>query len=409
MQSFDIFISYKRVSLATALNLYNKLTQRGYSVFFDLEEMRRNDFDKQIYNYIDGAKDVIVVLEKHSLDACFNGTFNNDWFCKEIIYSLEKNKNIIPMIIDNSTLPRANDLPESIRGLVKKNYIQFSYAYFDDYITKLIDKEYILSKTKNTNSNAVFQLYANSDCSVYEEGQLIGIIKAESEMPFSYFPNHIGEHLFTFKETSSGIKEERKVGINNNEEKIIRVEFPIPLPFWKKVIGYCVVIWISLFLIGGISMYVYDNSIGEDEVIDYMSEGIKYDTNNKCYVYFLPKGYVQYFTKENKINYLYTDKKENNTITFDTNYGEHAGFGMTTSLLLVKISKSLHLNKGKEIAAYVCLSVAFVVGAGVGCVAERTLFPPQYSKPVLKGLQNPILWKNAIKQRKTGTYLQDAY
>ena len=35
---YDIFISYKRKSLPTANNLYYRLTTRGYSTFFDLEE-----------------------------------------------------------------------------------------------------------------------------------------------------------------------------------------------------------------------------------------------------------------------------------------------------------------------------------------------------------------------------------
>ena len=33
--TYDIFISYKRKSLPTANNLYYRLTQRGYSTFFD--------------------------------------------------------------------------------------------------------------------------------------------------------------------------------------------------------------------------------------------------------------------------------------------------------------------------------------------------------------------------------------
>lgn len=56
---YDIFISYKRISLPTANNLYYRLTMRGYSVFFDLEEMRRSNFDEQIYNNIHSAKDFL--------------------------------------------------------------------------------------------------------------------------------------------------------------------------------------------------------------------------------------------------------------------------------------------------------------------------------------------------------------
>lgn len=61
MNNYDIFISYKRKSLPTANNLYYRLTTRGYSTFFDLEEMRRDNFDVQLLNYIENAKETNVV------------------------------------------------------------------------------------------------------------------------------------------------------------------------------------------------------------------------------------------------------------------------------------------------------------------------------------------------------------
>ena len=67
---YDIFISYKRKSLPTANNLYYRLTTRGYSTFFDLEEMGRDNFNVQLLNYIENAKDVFVILEEGSLDGC---------------------------------------------------------------------------------------------------------------------------------------------------------------------------------------------------------------------------------------------------------------------------------------------------------------------------------------------------
>lgn len=67
---FDIFISYKRKSLPTANNLYYRFTTRGYSTFFNLEEMRRDNFNVQLLNYIENAKDIFVILEEGSLDGC---------------------------------------------------------------------------------------------------------------------------------------------------------------------------------------------------------------------------------------------------------------------------------------------------------------------------------------------------
>ena len=61
---YDIFISYKRKSLPTANNFYYRLTTRGYSTFFDLEEMGRDNFNVQLLEYIENAKDVFVILEE---------------------------------------------------------------------------------------------------------------------------------------------------------------------------------------------------------------------------------------------------------------------------------------------------------------------------------------------------------
>lgn len=89
---YDIFISYKRKSLPTANNLYYRLITRGYSTFFDLEEMRRDNFNVQLLNYIENAIDVFVILEKGSLDACKQDNWEKDWFCQEISFALEKKR-----------------------------------------------------------------------------------------------------------------------------------------------------------------------------------------------------------------------------------------------------------------------------------------------------------------------------
>lgn len=60
--TYDIFISYKRKSLPTANNLYYRLTQRGYLTFFDLEEMRRDNFNIQLLSDIESPS---VELSTH--------------------------------------------------------------------------------------------------------------------------------------------------------------------------------------------------------------------------------------------------------------------------------------------------------------------------------------------------------
>lgn len=91
---YYIFISYKRKSLPTANNLYYRLTTRGYSAFFDLEEMGRDNFNVQFLNYIENAKDAFVISEEGSLDGCKQENWEKeDWFCHKIAFALEKKKN----------------------------------------------------------------------------------------------------------------------------------------------------------------------------------------------------------------------------------------------------------------------------------------------------------------------------
>ena len=149
---YDIFISYKRKSLPTANNLYYRLTTRGYSTFFDLEEMRRDNFNVQLLNYIENAKDVFVILEEGSLDGCKHENWEkDDWFCHEIAFALEKKKNIIPILLNGFKMPEEDFFPDKLKELSLKNAPEFSYSFFNAYIDKLIQKNIsLLNHTSRT-------------------------------------------------------------------------------------------------------------------------------------------------------------------------------------------------------------------------------------------------------------------
>ena len=128
---YDIFISYKRKSLATANNLYYRLTTRGYSTFFDLEEMRRDNFNVQLLKYIENAKDVFVLLEEGSLDACKQGNWEDDWFCKEIAHALKTKRNIIPILIGDYKMPKQEFFPDELQDLspVQIQYLNLFFSF----------------------------------------------------------------------------------------------------------------------------------------------------------------------------------------------------------------------------------------------------------------------------------------
>lgn len=82
--------------------------------------MKKDNFDVQLLNYIENAKDVFVILEEGSLDACKIGKWEEDWFCKEIKHAIDAHKNIIPILLGGYQMPKAETLPDELKELTLK-------------------------------------------------------------------------------------------------------------------------------------------------------------------------------------------------------------------------------------------------------------------------------------------------
>ena len=233
MEHYDIFISYKRKSLPTANNLYYRLTTRGYSTFFDLEEMRRDNFNIQLLNYIENAKDVFVILEEGSLDGCKKENWEEeDWFCHEIAFALEKKKNIIPILLGNYKMPSEDFFPSKLKELSLKNAPDFSFSFFDAYLDKLIEKKFITSEAHvQSKSTSVFKFYSNENCQVFKEGKLVCSLEGMSDEPY-YFPVP-RKGNYRFKAINAITAEQRliKEHIDSEEEKEIEIIWEERKPF----------------------------------------------------------------------------------------------------------------------------------------------------------------------------------
>ena len=93
-KGYDIFISYRRDGgESTAKILRDKLTELGYSVFFDVESLRSGDFNTKLYSVIEECSDFLLVLSPGALDRCRN---EDDWVRLEIEHALEEGKNVVP-------------------------------------------------------------------------------------------------------------------------------------------------------------------------------------------------------------------------------------------------------------------------------------------------------------------------
>lgn len=225
-QQYDIFISYKRKSLPTANNLYYRLTTRGYSTFFDLEELGRDNFNVQLLSYIEKSKDVFVILEEGSLDGCKSDDWEEDWFCHEIAFALEKKKNIIPILIGGYQMPSEDFFPDKLKELRLKNAPEFNFSFFEAYLDKLIEKDYLLSKPNlQEKATSVFKFYSNEDCQVYKEGKMVCSLERMSDKPYYLPVPRKGEYRF---KAVSAVTNKEKIfneNIDAAEEKIVEIKW----------------------------------------------------------------------------------------------------------------------------------------------------------------------------------------
>ncbi|MCM1503100.1 MAG: TIR domain-containing protein [Bacteroidales bacterium] len=139
MKTYDIFISYRRDAYESANLIATRLRAAGYRVFFDLESMRSGLFNEQLFDVIDKCKDVVAVLPPGALDRCSN---HNDWVRMELLYAMEKKKNIIPVMLNGFQWPEP--MPEGMEVLSMYQAVTSSRDFFDLSMERL--EGYLQSK-----------------------------------------------------------------------------------------------------------------------------------------------------------------------------------------------------------------------------------------------------------------------
>lgn len=109
---YDIFISYRRAGGAQyARILQLMLTQRGYKVFLDYDELTDGIFSDHIKAAIKDAPVFMLVLSDGALKRCVN---EDDWVRQEIILASQHNKHFVPINPDNKFDGVPEGVPEEI-------------------------------------------------------------------------------------------------------------------------------------------------------------------------------------------------------------------------------------------------------------------------------------------------------
>lgn len=140
-RKYDIFLSYRRDGGAeTAKHLRDTLTERGYSVFLDVESLRAGAFNTELYRVIEHCTDFLLILPQNGLDRCAD---EGDWIRLEIEHAKKNRKNIVPIMLKGFEFPET--LPESIDFIRTQNGpIATDMAYYDAYVDRLM--EFLQSK-----------------------------------------------------------------------------------------------------------------------------------------------------------------------------------------------------------------------------------------------------------------------
>ena len=115
-------------------------------VFFDVEKLNSSGlFNVELYNKINESSNFILVLGPNSLDRCVD---EKDWVRLEIEHALEKNKNIIPVLMKDFVWPK--NMVQSLNIISEYNGVSISREYFSASIEKIVSMMINVAHLKNT-------------------------------------------------------------------------------------------------------------------------------------------------------------------------------------------------------------------------------------------------------------------
>jgi formylglycine-generating enzyme required for sulfatase activity len=155
--SGPIFISYRRDDAPhLAGRLYDRLSARfpKDQIFIDVDNLDPGvDFVEAIEQSVGACDVLIAVIGRRwliSSEAEGSRRLDNpdDFVRLEIATALKRNIRVIPVLEDDASMPRASDLPDDLKALVRRNAVEVSYTRFSaDSERLIVALERIFEKT----------------------------------------------------------------------------------------------------------------------------------------------------------------------------------------------------------------------------------------------------------------------
>src|SRR5262245_3295893 len=144
-----IFINYRRDdSIGTSGRLHDRLAQAfgRKNLFMDVDHIPAGvDFVDHLNSQVGGCDIFLVIIGPSWLNARDDHGRRrldnpDDFVVVEIAAALARNICVIPVLVDGAPVPRADDLPDSIKPLVRRNAVEVRNTQFGRDAEALVEK-----------------------------------------------------------------------------------------------------------------------------------------------------------------------------------------------------------------------------------------------------------------------------
>jgi hypothetical protein len=145
--SGGVFISYRREDTrGFAGRIYDRLSDRlgSENVFFDVDNIAPGlDFVEVLTERVAACDALVAVIGKDwlaSADKTGHRRLDNaeDFVRVEIEAALKRGVRVIPVLVEDAAMPQADELPESLRKLARRQGIAIDHARFNSDVERLI-------------------------------------------------------------------------------------------------------------------------------------------------------------------------------------------------------------------------------------------------------------------------------
>jgi cell division protein FtsZ len=166
-----VFISYRREdSAGFAGRIYDRLVTRlpRDAVFIDVDDIPLGvDFEKVLSERVGACDALVAIIGREWINVAEGGRRRidnpNDFVRIEIEAALERDVHVIPVLVDGARMPSADELPDRLKPLARRNGIEVSHTRFDMDAERLMrGLEHILTQRAKSIEEAAERAEANA-------------------------------------------------------------------------------------------------------------------------------------------------------------------------------------------------------------------------------------------------------